>query len=129
MIVRSHRVAGRVLIFFLLVTMVAAPLLAQEITSDYLQGRTDGERDGKAEANQLLWGLAGAGCGIFGVGAAYLIEPSVPMARTIGKSPGYVSADTDAYRSTRKQAQTTGAMVGCLAWALVYSMVVAASGY
>lgn len=128
MIGRSHRAAAWAVIFFLLATMVATPV-ARADSSDYLQGRMDGERDGKAEANQLIWGLVGFGCGIVGVGAAYLWAPSVPMGRIIGKSQEYVAAYTDSYRSAAKGAQAMAAGVGCVAWGLIYALLMSASGY
>ena len=63
--------------------ILAVPLLAQDQTNDFVQGRMDGEMDGKSDAN-VIWIVAGIGCGCIGVGAAYLFTPSAPAAKLVG---------------------------------------------
>jgi len=73
----------------------------------------DGERDGKADVNQWLW--LGAGClfNLLGVGAAYLIVPSAPASRLLGKSAEYTATYTEAYQNGARNVQVKNALIGC----------------
>lgn len=99
--------------------MLATPILAQQAPSDYVQGKTDGARDGNAAASPL-WFAAGVGCGCFGAGAAYLMPPSVPAERLVGKSADYATGYAEAYRSAGRNRQTLYACTGWLTWGLIY---------
>jgi len=104
-----------VLILFAVVLLASVnPVIAQEgvgETSDICQRA---KLDAQADVNKMLW--FGAGClfGIFGLGAAYIIEPSPPATRLLGKPPEYVAVYTDCYRDEGKRIQTKNALVGCL---------------
>jgi hypothetical protein len=95
------------------------------------EGMVAGQMDGKANANGALW--MGAGClfGIWAVGAAYLIVPSPPATRLLGKSSEYVMTYTDAYKEGAKSEQTKNAWIGCvvgyLAGGLAYLIIIAAA--
>ena len=105
------------LVFVLFAVVLLAsvnPVIAQEgvgETSDICQRA---KLDAQADVNKMLW--FGAGClfGIFGLGAAYIIEPSPPATRLLGKPPEYVAVYTDCYRDEGKRIQTKNALVGCL---------------
>lgn len=103
---------------FLIILMIVTPALTQQ-SSDYLTGKADGARDG-ASAASPLWIVAGIGCGVFGVGAAYLMPPSPPAERLIGKSPEYVAGYTESYRNSARNRQTLYACAGWLSWVLIY---------
>jgi hypothetical protein len=90
------------------------PALAQ---NDCAQGRMDGEAAAKGNA---VWILAGFGCGLLGVGAAYLIPPEPPAGDLVGKSPEYVSCYTDAYKSKGRMKNAGNA---CAGWALAIATV------
>ncbi len=70
--------------------------------------------DAKSDINKTLW--MGAGClfPLLTVGAAYIIEPSPPAVRLLGKSPEYVSAYRSCYKKAGKKAQVRNATTGCL---------------
>jgi len=107
----------------LILVIFATPLLAQQTTDEYLQGKLDGERDAKGNP---LWFLAGAGCGIIGAGAAYLIKPSPPASALIGKSAEYVLGYTEGYKNKARNQNTTYACAGWAAFVLIYA---AAGGF
>ena len=81
------------------------------------QGRADGERDAKGNP---LWFVAGLACGIFGFGAAYLIEPSPPASALLGKSSGYALCYTEAYQDKSKGKNAMYAGIGWLVWIVIY---------
>ena len=105
------------LVFVLFAVVLLAsvnPVIAQEgvvETSDICQRA---KLDAQADVNKMLW--FGVGClfGILGLGAAYIIEPSPPATRLLGKPPEYVAVYTDCYRDEGKRVQTKNALVGCL---------------
>ena len=116
---------NKVIALALAILMFATPftsLLAQQATmSDYVQGKIDGERDAKGNP---LWILAGAGCGIFGAGAAYLIKPSPPAHALIGKSTEYVLGYTEGYKNKARSENTKWA---CSGWLLSFAVLLLVS--
>ena len=121
-----------VLILFAVVLLASVnPVIAQEgvgETSDICQRA---KLDAQADVNKMLW--FGAGClfGIFGLGAAYIIEPSPPATRLLGKPPEYVAVYTDCYRDEAKRIRTKGAWLGCVVGSVLsvawYVVLVAAA--
>jgi hypothetical protein len=115
--------------FFLLAlfsaTVLAAPVAAQQATpapaqpgsGNCMEGTADGERDAKGNP---LWVLAGAGCGIFGAGAAYLYKPAPPVGKLMGKSSEYALCYTEKYQSKSRNQNTAWACGGWLAFIVVY---------
>jgi hypothetical protein len=91
----------------------------------------DGERDAQAETNGVAWLAVGCLVGVLGVVIGYVVEPSPPPTRLLGKSPDYVMAYTQSYKYAGKQAQGKKALVGCLvgtaAVAVVYVIVLSAA--
>ncbi len=86
----------RIITSFFVLLLIAIQLSAQEKTSsDYLQGRADGERDAKGNP---LW--IAAGClPPYGNLAAYLIKPNPPAHALLGKSASYIQGYTEGYKS------------------------------
>ena len=76
--------------------------------------------DAKVDTNKTLWFIAGFLGGIIGVILAYAIPPNVPQLRLVGKSPEYVAAYTDAYRSAGIKEQASAAWLGCGTCAVLY---------
>ena len=115
----------KVISVFLIAIMVSIPmtLLAQQQEGTFAQGKMDGERDAKGNA---LWVLAGAGCGIFGVGAAYFMKPSPPAQALVGKSADYVLGYTDGYQN---KARNANAGYACGGWAAFIAIYAAAGGF
>ena len=54
--------------------------------------------------------------GIFGIGAAYVVTPTVPPQNLLGKSPTYIIFYTDAYQEEAKKQRVEAAGTGCLVW-------------
>ncbi len=104
----------KVISMLMVMLLVAVPVFAPD---DYVQGKLDGERDAKASP---LWFIAGLGCGIFGVGAAYLIKPRPPATALVGKSVEYVMGYTEAYENKGRNQNTMWACVGWTTWAVIY---------
>lgn len=104
----------------ILCSVLALPVvaLAEDAGDACMQAQIDAERD----VNTPLW--LGAGClfGIFGVGAAYLIEPSPSAIGLMGKSSEYVMVYTDCYKDKGRSVQTNKALIGCLVGAGVYAV-------
>jgi hypothetical protein len=84
---------------------------------NFVQGKMDGARDARGNA---LWIIAGVGCGILGVGAAYLTKPSPPLDQLAGKSQEYVMGYTEGYQNKAKDINTGYACAGWGSWVLIY---------
>ena len=120
-------------VLIVLAVLVALPplgLLAQlPVATDACM---QAQMDAQADVNGTLWFFAGCLLGIWGVGAAYVIEPSPPASRLVGQPPDYVAMYTDCYKDKAKSIQTSASMKGCvigytlsavgyLFWILLYS--------
>ena len=107
----------RVVVILALLALVV-PFFAQsdDVTTEAC---TDAKLDAQRDINTTLW--MGAGClfGLLGVGAAYVIEPSPPASRLLGKPSDYVAIYTDCYKDEGKSIQTKAAVKGCVVGALV----------
>ncbi len=123
-------------LFVLVISMslLFTPILAQSVQTDAcMQAQAAADRD----INTTLW--FGAGClfGIFGLGAAYVVEPSPSATSLLGKSPEYVAVYTDCYRDGAQKIQQSKAMTGCLvgtgvqvvAWVLLSAATATAYTY
>ena len=109
---RSMKVAT----VFLAFLVCATPILAQQApdqASEYFQGKLDGEREASGSG---IWFLAGLGCGVFGLGAAYLSQPAPPAINLVGKSQPYAMGYTDGYRNSARNQNTTYAAIGWAVW-------------
>jgi len=105
----------------LALTVIANPVLlnAQEKVN-VQEVCTKAQMDAMSDVNGTLWMGAGFLFGLFGIGAAYLIEPDPPASRLLGKSPEYVAAYTDCYRDAARDIQVKKATVGCVVGTLLY---------
>jgi len=81
------------------------------------------DRDARANTSGGLWFAAGCLFGPLGVGAAYIMEPSPKASSLLGKSPEYVAAYTEEYKSVGKSIQTKNALTGCVVGAVVEAVV------
>lgn len=91
--------------------------IQQEETSDVASLQSQAVADAKQDALQVdnnIWIAAGVFGGIFGIGAAMIIKPTVPPMALIGKSPEYVTFYTHAYQAAVKDGQVKAATAGCL---------------
>lgn len=111
-----------------LVTGVMALMLISQPTILMAQNSTSAsacvqaQQDVEMEVNKTLWLVIGFFGGILGIAAAYLIEPSPPASKLLGKSPEYVAVYTDCYRSAGKKLQANAAIKGCVIGALIYAV-------
>lgn len=99
----------------------ALPILAQ--MDDMMAGRMAGEQAARSNVNGTLWFAAGCLIGVIGVLIAYVYEPNPPSMMLMGKSPEYVMAFTDAYKTTGKSIQTRQAWTGCLTAVVVSTLL------
>lgn len=86
---------------------------------DLGKARVDGERDANADTSGILWFGAGCALGAIGIVLGFVIDPSPPAARLMGKSPEYVAAYSASYKSAGKSAQGKLAIYGCATTTLV----------
>ena len=93
--------------------MAVVPVSAMAQTSSqesaaatYAEACAAAEMDAEAATNKTLW--LGAGCCLWftGVILAYVITPTPPASKVMGKSPQYVTAYNDCYRERAKKIQT-----------------------
>ncbi len=120
------RLAKRALVVILALSLIALPAMAYQAGgSEYVKGRIAGERD--AQGNSM-WILAGCLLGVIGVLLAYLIEPEVPSAALVGKSPEYVQGYIDGYKAKARQKNAIYALYGLGIAVVVYVIIVAVAG-
>ena len=107
----------KVAVFMMLVSLVIVS--SAEETDIAAKACTDAKLDAQEDIDAKLW--IGAGClfGLLGVGAAYIIKPSPPMSRLLGKSPDYVAVYTACYKDEGKKIQVKSAVKGCMLGMLV----------
>ncbi|GEM_PF-2344195 len=93
-------------------SVIAAPVMvsAQSTQRACVQAQADAEHD----VNGLLWMAAGFFFGLLGVGAAYVIEPTPPAMKLMGKSSEYVAVYTDCYKRAGRDIQVKKAITGCV---------------
>lgn len=116
----------------IVVALLTTSLFAQQqgILTDYVQGKVDGERDGKSDVS-ILW--MGAGCCLYGLGIvmAFVISPSVPAEKLMGKTSDYSIGYADGYKSGAKQKQAiyaaTGCVLGSITLYLIYALAFAST--
>ena len=113
----------KVVALILLVLIVATPLAAVQTQDDYIQGKADGEQ---AASGNFLWFFAGAGCGLIGVGAAYLMKPGPPAHAMVGKSANYAIGYRDGYGNKSRNQNTLYACGGLAAFIAIFA---AAGGF
>lgn len=94
-----------ILVFYMAFLVFSMPLvtLAQQ-----------GSVHAEANVNRPLWFAVGCLFTSLGTVGAYVIEPSPPASRLIGKSPEYVAFYTEAYKAKAKGIQGRTALTGCL---------------
>ncbi|MDP4164544.1 MAG: hypothetical protein Q8898_15720 [Bacillota bacterium] len=91
----------------------------QSAMNQFAVGKLDGERDAKGNP---LWFLAGAGCGCFGAGFAFLMKPSPDAQSLVGKSSDYVLGYTEGYKNKGRMKNTSYACAGWAAFVAVYAV-------
>lgn len=97
-----------------LAMMLVTPLLAQAPGAQQACSRA--QMDAERDVNGTLW----LGIGFlftFPLGWPLLpmmIEPSPSASRYVGKSPEYIAAYTDCYKSAAKKIQQNKALTGCI---------------
>lgn len=84
--------------------------------SDYAQGRLDAERDYHAHPG---WILAGAGCGIFGVGYAWLVPSEPPASVFNNASAEYTLGYRDGWKEKARHDNAAFAAMGWATWILL----------
>ncbi len=100
-------------------SMTPPVMLTDEATRGWTQGVVDAQPNTACVA-------AGAGCGVFGIGAAYVWDYQPPADSLIGKSPEYVAMYTRAYREKMRAENAKKAAIGWGIW-LAYLVVLASA--
>ncbi len=95
--------------------------LAAQQSNVQAQACSQAQNDVQMEVNKTLWLAAGFFFGLLGIAGAYIIEPTPPASKLLGKSPEYVAAYTDCYKDAGKKIQTNAAIKGCVIGAIVYA--------
>lgn len=97
--------------------MISTPAAAA--SNEFAQGTMEGEMDAKSNEGGPLWFFVGFCVGVLGVVIAYVVEPSPPPTRIVGKSSDYTTAYTSAYKAAGKKAQGKIALIGCVVSGLI----------
>jgi len=109
------------------IALVFLPLAARAQMPSSTDACTQAQLDAQTDVNSTLWFGAGCLLGIWGVGAAYVIEPSPPASRLVGMPPDYVAMYSDCYKAKAKSIQTSQAIKGCVVdavfWGAYYIIV------
>lgn len=71
------------------------------------------QMDAGIEVNKFLWGAIGFILGVVGVLIAYMVPPSPPAMKLMGKSSDYVMTYTQCYQEKGKSEQGTASLIGC----------------
>ena len=100
------------LVMTVLIFSMPIVTLAQQTSVD-TDAVAAAEADAEADVNKLLWFAAGCVAPGLGTIASYVVEPTPPAGRLMGKSPEYVASYTDAYKAKSKNLQTRTALMGC----------------
>lgn len=104
----------KILLIAIIIIMFSIPTIAiTQQTGDMAQAISDAKRDASL-ADLTTWNGVGCLFGIFGMLAASVIDPPVPVTKLLGKSPEYVVFYTEAYKSNLKQNRIEAAGEGCL---------------
>jgi|GEM_PF-1261501 len=131
----NNKTLNKALSAILAVLLIAMPVMAQQVEkneiTDYMQGKMDGQRDGKS-SSEILWLAVGCLLGPVAILIGYLVPPYVPGDRLIGKSPEYTQGYTEGYQNKGKQQNAIWAAGGCLlqqtiGWCIYYFLVIAAA--
>ncbi|MCK4527785.1 hypothetical protein KAW18_10480 [candidate division WOR-3 bacterium] len=101
----------RILLVFLMFFASTCILTAQEWEA--LGAKSDAEADANADVNKCCWFGSGFVFHFIAVGVAIATTPSPDPSRFIGKSPEYVRAYANAYKSKAKNIRLTSAFAGC----------------
>ena len=104
---------------FLMITLIVLTVFGLVVASDYTDGALAGTTAGTAAASPA-WVVAGAGCGCFGVGAAYLMPGDVPTVNLVGQSSDYALGYTESYKKAKSKKQGIYAWGGLGAYWVVY---------
>ncbi len=131
---KRYNNANKAICLVLALLLVAVPVMAEQAEkadiTDYMQGKMDGQRDGKS-SSEILWLAVGFLLGPVGILIGYLVPPTVPADRLIGKSTEYVQGYTEGYQNKGKQQNAIWAAGGCLlsavGWCVYYFLVIAAA--
>ncbi len=99
------------MLYLVLTLIIPIQMLAAEEHGQYM-AKSEAERAADRDVNKACW--LGAGMTVVGAGIAMIWNSSSPdPSEFAGKSPEYIRAYTDAYRSRVKSRQTIYSCIGC----------------
>lgn len=96
-------------------------LVTPETSNEYNEGYKQGGIDAQGNA---AWSLAGFGCGVIGIGAAYTYSPNPPTQALEGRSTEYTVAYMEAYKAVSREKNTHHAIMGMVVSIAVYVLFV-----
>ena len=100
--------------FVMVMLLFFMPILVFSQQSDEMsRAIADATRDAQL-VNTKIWGAAGCLLGVTGMLIAYVVTPTVPPERLLGKSPEYVAYYTSTYQRIVQSNQTRNATTGCV---------------
>jgi hypothetical protein len=92
----ARGIAVMLLLCVVLAPIAAAAKKAEARSEDYIQGRTDGEKDARGRG---IWILSGLFLGPIGLILPWVTTPQVPATSLVGKSADYLEGYQDGYVS------------------------------
>ena len=117
MIKRAIAMSGVAILSMTLLNVAAAKTEAENVCA---QAKIDAQKDENSE----MWCIGGCCLGFTAVGAAYIVEPSPPETRLLGKSSEYVAYYKDCYRKETKRIRTRNAWKGFIVQAGVSALYI-----
>lgn len=99
----SKKIASLIMIILMLsipVALQSSQTAPVQTTSEYVQGRIDGEQAAKGDP---LWILGGFLCGLFAVIYCYVQSATPPAIALVGKTSEYILGYTDGYKAKRSR--------------------------
>jgi len=100
-----------------------SPAVTQPSFSSIAEIEIQARRDAQADIKGQTWFLIGCLTNLTGWLIAYIIEPSPPVSRLLGKSGDYIAVYTDTYKREGKKIQTRKAFTGCVVGVLCVAAV------
>lgn len=92
------------------------------------QAAADAKIDAKLYVSPFAWGAYGFACACLAIPHAFLMDPSIPIDRLIGKPPEYVDAYTRVFRQHAKRRRLQAAAIGCGIGAVISALTFTVRG-
>jgi hypothetical protein len=101
----------------------ASPAVTQLSVTSIAEIEDQARMDAQIDIKGQTWFLIGCLTNLTGWLIAYIVEPSPPVSKLLGKSSDYIAVYTDAYKREGKKIQTKKAFTGCVVGVLCVVVV------